>query len=87
MLPVGFSSWPLITNILIILGVFCALTYFYFSKEHTGAFGASAKFGIWTLMVGFGAGFGLTVMGRVSLLAERVVFIRDYLSELFKYLS
>jgi hypothetical protein len=87
MLPVGFSSWPLITNILIIIGVFCGLTYFYFSKEHTGAFGASAKVGIWTLMVGFGAGFGLTVMGRVSLLAERVVFIRDYLNELFKYLS
>ncbi len=87
MLPVGFSSWPLITNILIIIGVFCALTYFYFSKEHTGAFGASAKVGIWTLMVGFGAGFGMTVMGRVSLLAERVVFLRDYLSELFRYLS
>ena len=87
MLPVGFSSWPLITNILIIIGVLCALTYFYFSQEHKGAFGASAKIGIWTLMVGFGAGFGLTVMGRVSLLAERVVFIRDYLNELFKYLS
>jgi hypothetical protein len=87
MLPVGFSSWPLITNILIIIGVFCGLTYFYFSHEHKGAFGASAKIGIWTLMVGFGAGFGLTVMGRVSLLAERVVFIRDYLNELFRYLS
>ena len=87
MLPVGFSSWQLFTNILIIIGVFCALTYFYFSKEHKGAFGASAKVGIWTLMVGFGAGFGLTVMGRVSLLAERVVFIRDYINELFRYLS
>jgi hypothetical protein len=87
MLPVGFSSWQLFTNILIIIGVFCALTYFYFSKEHKGVFGASAKVGIWTLMVGFGAGFGLTVMGRVSLLAERVVFIRDYINELFRYLS
>jgi hypothetical protein len=86
MLPVGFSSWPLITNILIIIGVFCGLTYFYFSHEHKGAFGASAKIGIWTLMVGFGAGFGLTVMGRVSLLAERVVFLRDYFSDLFKFL-
>jgi hypothetical protein len=87
MLPVGFSSWQLFTNILIIIGVLSALTYFYFSKEHKGAFGALAKLGIWTLMVGFGAGFGLTVMGRVSLLAERVVFIRDYLNELFRYLS
>ena len=87
MLPVGFSSWQLFTNILIIIGVLSALTYFYFSKEHKGAFGGVAKLGIWTLMVGFGAGFGLTVMGRVSLLAERVVFIRDYINELFRYLS
>lgn len=86
MLPVGISSWPLITNILIIIGVFCGLTYFYFSKEHKGAFGASAKVGIWTLMIGFGAGFGLTVMGRVALLAERVVFLRDYFVELANYL-
>lgn len=83
MLPVGFTSWSEITNILIIIMVFSALAYFYFSKEHTGAFGGVAKFGIWTLMVGFGAGFGMTVMGRVALLAERVVFLRDYFSELW----
>jgi hypothetical protein len=83
MLPVGFSSWSQITNIMIIIMVFCALAYFYFSKEHTGLFGGAAKFGIWTLMVGFGAGFGMTVMGRVALLAERVVFLRDYFQQLW----
>jgi len=83
MLPVGVSSWPQITNILIIIMVLSALAYFYFSKEHTGVFGGVAKFGIWTLMVGFGAGFGMTVMGRVALLAERVVFLRDYFSQLW----
>ena len=82
MLPVGFSTWPLICNVLIIIMVFCALSYFYFSKQHKGAFGGAAKMGIWTLMIGFGAGFGMTVMGRVALLAERVVFLRDYFATL-----
>ncbi|KPJ65823.1 hypothetical protein AMJ44_09370 [candidate division WOR-1 bacterium DG_54_3] len=82
MLPVGFSTWPQITNVLIIIMVFCALAYFYFSKEHKGAFGGAAQIGIWTLMIGFGAGFGMTVMGRVALLAERVVFLRDYFAVL-----
>jgi hypothetical protein len=86
MIPVGFSSWQLFSNILIVVGVLSALFYFYFSKEHTGAFGGVAKLGIWTLMIGFGAGFGLTVMGRVSLLSERVVFLRDYIVELLNYL-
>jgi len=86
MIPVGFSTWQLFSNILIVVGVLSALFYFYFSKEHTGAFGGVAKLGIWTLMIGFGAGFGLTVMGRVSLLSERVVFLRDYLAELINYI-
>jgi hypothetical protein len=86
MLPMGFSSWALFCNILIIVGVLSALVYFFFSKEHKGFFGGTAKIGIWTLMIGFGAGFGLTVMGRISLLAERVVFLREYLLELKYYL-
>jgi hypothetical protein len=79
MQPMGFTSMALFNNLLVAGGVLCALVYFFFSKEHTGAFGGVAKVGIWTLMVGFGAGFGLTVMGRVSLLIERFTFIRDYL--------
>ena len=64
------------------IGVLCALIYFFFSKEHTGVFGGASKIGIWTLMVGFGAGFGMTVMGRVSLLIERFAFLRDYFQQL-----
>lgn len=81
--PMGFTSVALFNNFLVAAGVLCALIYFFFSKEHTGAFGAGAKIGIWTLMIGFGAGFGLTVMGRVSLLIERFTFLRDYFQQLF----
>ena len=65
------------------LGILCSLSYFFFSKEHKGVLGVSSKIGIYTLMIGFGAGFGLTVMGRVALLVQRVIFLRDYGIELF----
>lgn len=67
-----------ITNILVVIGVLCALFYFYFSKAHTGAFGVASRIGIYILMIGFGAGFGLTVMGRVALLVQRIIYIKDY---------
>ena len=83
MQPLGFTSLALFNNLLVAVGVLCALIYFFFSKEHVGFFGGAAKVGIWTLMVGFGAGFGLTVMGRVSLLIERFTFLKNYFSSLF----
>ena len=65
-----------ITNVLIVVGVLCSLFYFFFSKAHTGIFNVVSRIGIYTLMIGFGAGFGLTVMGRIALLVQRVIFLR-----------
>ena len=50
------------------------MIYFYFSKEHKGVW-ESAKVGIWFIMIAFGAHFGYTVMGRISLLIGQVQFI------------
>ena len=61
--------------ILMLVGVICTLTYFFFSIEHRGAVGGISKVGIIFLMVGFGSAFGNTVMGRVSLLIQRVDFL------------
>ncbi len=76
-----------VLTILVLIGVISTLIYFYFSKEHTGVLGVTAKVGIWFIMISFGAHFGYTVMGRVSLLIGRVQFlIEDWLgtfSELF----
>ncbi len=70
----------IVANWVIFLGVFTGLTYFFFSKEHKGAFGVSSRVGIWILMVTFGASFGYTVMGRISLLVGRITFLfRDWL--------
>lgn len=64
-------------TIIVVVGVLSTLIYFYFSKEHVGVLGVTAKVGIWFIMISFGAHFGYTVMGRVSLLIGRVQFLID----------
>lgn len=69
-----------VNNIILIIGVFATVVYFYFSKPHTGAIGYSAKLGILFIMISFGASFGYTFMGRISLLIGRVYFlVHDWL--------
>lgn len=62
-------------KLVVLLGTIAALIYFFFSKEHRGAFGTAAKLGTWILMITFGASFGYTVMSRMSLLIGRVDFL------------
>jgi len=71
----GFSSAVL--AIIVVVGVISTLIYFYFSKEHTGVLGVTARVGIWFIMVSFGAHFGYTVMARISLLIGRVYFLAN----------
>jgi hypothetical protein len=73
----GFSFWYSVRNVAIILGVMACLTYFFFSIEHKGVVGKTARTGIWVLMITFGAGFAYTVMGRFTLLTRRVEFLFD----------
>jgi hypothetical protein len=69
------SAGTTIGNLIIVVGTFCGLIYFFFSKEHKGVFGGAARVGVWFLMITFGALFGYTVMSRMSLLIGRM----DYL--------
>jgi len=70
----------ILTNWVVFIGTFCGLIYFFFSREHKGVFGAASRVGIWVLMITFGASFGYTVMGRVSLLVGRLTFLfKDWL--------
>jgi hypothetical protein len=64
-----------LSQLIVFIGTLCALIYFFFSKAHTGVFGGMAKFGIWILMIGFGASFGFTVMARISLFINRMQYI------------
>jgi len=71
----GGDWYAMIGAWVILVGVITTLIYFYFSKEHKGAFGVTARVGIVFIMISFGAHFGYTVMGRVSLLIGRVQFL------------
>ncbi|MFQ5862321.1 MAG: hypothetical protein ACE5IC_04270 [Candidatus Brocadiales bacterium] len=72
-----------INSILVLIGVITVLLYFFFSIEHKGPVGVASRIGIYFLMVSFGASFGYTVMGRMSLLIGRMIFLlKDWLGVL-----
>lgn len=56
-----------ISQLIILAGVLSVLVYFFFSVEHKGVIGKTARVGIYFLMIYFGAAFGATVMGRLML--------------------
>ena len=64
-----------VDNLLIVLGAITTLTYFFYSMEHKGALGYSAKIGRYFMMITFGAAFGNTIMGRMSLLIGRLQYL------------
>jgi hypothetical protein len=64
-----------VNSFILTVGVVATLVYFFFSAEHRGAIGVVARAGIWFLMISFGASYGATVMGRISLLIGRVAFL------------
>jgi hypothetical protein len=80
--PISMSIAGL-NMLLIVIAVLSALVYFFFSTAHKGVFGAASRLGIYVIMIGFGAGFGLTVMGRVALLVQRIIFLKGYILGVF----
>jgi hypothetical protein len=72
----GGRFWfGMFSNLLLLAGLLCSLVYFYFSVEQKGAIGKISRFGIWILMIGFGASFGYTVQGRLSLAVGRALSV------------
>jgi len=69
--------WDSINAIIFTVGLIVSLLFFYYSREHKGALGAASKLGIIFLMVSFGAGYGYTVMSRVSLLIGRFQYLLE----------
>ena len=63
-------------NVLIFtVGLVTSLMFFFYSREHKGTLGVVSRIGVFFLMVSFGAGYGYTVMSRVSLLIGRFQFL------------
>ena len=59
------------------VGLLTSLLFFFYSREHKGALGLASRLGIFFLMVSFGAGYGYTVMSRVSLLIGRFQYLLE----------
>ncbi len=62
-------------QLVILVGVFSVLIFFFFSLEHKRLVGGISRVGLFFIMVGFGASFGYTVMARISLLIGRFQFL------------
>jgi len=75
--PINSFSIDSLWNLIIIVGVFSVVIYFYFSSEQKGPVRYVSKLGIWFVMISFGAAFGYTVMARISLLMGRLKFIKE----------
>lgn len=80
----------LANDLVMLIGVLSVLVYFFFSKRDEAAtlstkvFNRVSLLGTWFLMVSFGAAFGYTVMGRISLLMGRLNFlINDWILKSF----
>jgi hypothetical protein len=65
-----------LSNLIFVIALLASLSYFLFSFELKGkAMLGFNKLGRWTLMIGFGAIFGSTVMARFALVIDRMFFI------------
>ncbi len=71
----GDSFMMIFSGLVVVVGLFTTLSYFYFSREHEGIMGRSAKVGTYFLMIFFGTTFGYTVMSRVSTFIGRMDFL------------
>ena len=76
MKPITGSVGEIISVVVFYVIFTAAMSYFFFSFEHKHpAIKTSARAGRWFLMIGFGAMFGSTVMGRMTLFIGRLNFL------------
>ena len=75
MSPFGPGWVNAVAQVILLVGVFCTVVFFFFSLEHKGAFGTVGRLGVLFITIAFGASFGYTVMARVSLLIGRFQFL------------
>jgi len=79
------SLGRMINAVIILIGTVSVLFYFFFSVEHRGVVKKISNFGIYFLMIYFGASFGNTVMARFSLLYGRFDLLVRYSQKEYFY--
>jgi hypothetical protein len=74
--PLWTGNWGTsVSAVIFTVGLITSLLFFYFSREQKGVLGRASRLGVFFLMVSFGAGYGYTVMSRISLLIGRFQFL------------
>lgn len=69
-----------INSLIILLGTVGTLCYFLFTLRPSLPVETGSEIGKWTIMVTLGAAFGAGIMGRISLLIDRMFLIfRDWI--------
>ncbi len=73
--------WGIFNNLVFLVTFYCSTVYFIFTfRRDKPVLRYSAAAGRWLMMIAFGAMFASTVMARLSLLIERMLFLfRDWL--------
>jgi hypothetical protein len=72
----GMNIWDTLNVVMFYIILFASMSYFFFSFDHkNNAIKHTASAGRWFLMIGFGAMFGATVMGRMTLFIGRFNFL------------
>lgn len=71
----SFMYSDVMVSLVLLVGVFSVLVYFFFSVDHKGVIYRISRIGVLFIMICFGALFGTTVLGRMSLLIGRLSFL------------
>jgi hypothetical protein len=61
------------------IGTICALSYFLFTREHTGVLAPVSRIGRIVVMIALGVMFGNTVLFRMSMLSGRIEYLLQVL--------
>lgn len=72
---IGLTTMGTFNNIISFVIFVTVLSYFIFTKEHTGILGASANVGRKFLMIAFGLGFSALIMTYFGVLLERILWV------------
>src|SRR4030067_1067344 len=73
--PSGSSTMDSLNFLYVDIATICALSYFLFTREHTGVLAPTARLGRLIIMVGLGVMFGNTVLFRMSMLSGRIEYL------------
>lgn len=76
---VGVTPMDSFNKILMFVIFVTVLSYFIFTREHTGALGISTKIGRYFLMIALGVGFAVLISMYYNVALERIWWILDAL--------